>query len=175
LRYICNCGWLDNGEALQCAFGGIAVDEAIGTDLLKAVQSAAVPAAVKASEEESHRQDEVLEALRRDLEAVRYSAQRAQRQFDAADPENRLVVDELEYRWNQALERVREIELRITAHTRGHAATDQPSQQEFEELAKNLEAVWCDPGADVRLKKRIVRTLIEEVVVDVDAAAGEII
>ena len=146
-----------------------------GQKCSKAVQPAAVEAAVKASEEESRRQDEVLDALRRDLEAARYSAQRAQRQFDAADPENRLVVDELEYRWNQALERVREIELRITAHTSGHAATDRPSQEEFEELAKNLEAVWCDRGADVRLKKRIVRTLIEEVVVDVDAAAGEII
>jgi len=175
LRYTCNRGWLDNGEARCIAFGGIAVDEAIGTEVLKAVQPAAVEAAVKASEEESRRQDEVLEALRRDLEAARYSAQRAQRQFDSADPENRLVVDELEYRWNQALERVREIELRITAHTSGHATTDRPSQQEFEELAKNLEAVWCDCGADVRLKKRIVRTLIEEVVVDVDAAAGEII
>jgi hypothetical protein len=70
---------------------------------------------------------------------------------------------------------VREIELRITAHTSGHAAADRPSQQEFEELAKNLETVWRDRGANVRLKKRIVRTLIEEVVVDVDAAAGEII
>lgn len=60
---------------------------------LKAVQPAAVEAAVQASEEESHRQDEVLESLRRDLEAARYAAQRAQRQFDAADPENRLVTD----------------------------------------------------------------------------------
>jgi DNA invertase Pin-like site-specific DNA recombinase len=175
LRYTCNRGWLDNGEARCIAFGGIAVDEAIGTEVLKAVQPAAVVAAVQASEEESRRQDEVLDALRRDLEAAQYSAQRAQRQFDAADPENRLVVDELECRWNQALERVREIELRITAHTSGNAASDRPSQQEFEELAKNLEAVWCDRGTDVRLKKRIVRTLIEEVVVDVDSAAGEII
>ena len=42
-------------------------------------------------------------------------------------------------------------------------------------MAANLEAVWQDSGTDVRLKKRIVRTLIEEVVVDVDSTAGEII
>jgi len=35
--------------------------------------------------------------------------------------------------------------------------------------------VWNGPHADVRLKKRLVRTLIEEVVVDVDGEAGEII
>jgi hypothetical protein len=39
-----------------------------------------------------------------------YTAARAQRQYDASDPENRLVADELERRWNQALDRVREVE-----------------------------------------------------------------
>ena len=175
LRYMCNRGWLDNGEARCIAFGGIPVDEAIGREVLKAVQPAAVEAAVQASEEEVRRQDEVLEALQRDLEAARYSAQRAQRQFDAADPENRLVTEELECRWNLALERVREIELRIATQQHGQAQPSRPSRQEFEELAANLEAVWYDHGADVRLKKRIVRTLIEEVMVDVDGAAGEII
>ena len=175
LRYTCNRGWLDNGEARCIAFGGIPVDQAIGREVLKAVQPAAVEAAVQASEEEIRRQDEVLEVLQRDLEAARYSAQRAQRQFDAADPENRLVTEELERRWNLALERVREIELRIATQQHGQAQRSRPSQQEFEELAVNLEAVWYDHGADVRLKKRIVRTLIEEVIVDVDGAAGELI
>jgi hypothetical protein len=175
LRYTCNRGWLDNGEARCIAFGGIPVDEAIGREVLKAVQPAAVEAAVQASEEEVRRQDEVLEALQRDLQAARYIAQRAQRQFDAADPENRLVTEELERRWNLALERVREIELRIAAQQHGQAQPSRPSRQEFEELAANLEAVWYDHGADVRLKKRIVRTLIEEVIVDVDGTAGEII
>jgi hypothetical protein len=41
----------------------------------------------------------------------RYSARRAQKQFDAADPENRLVADELER--NRALEQVRVLELKI--------------------------------------------------------------
>ncbi|MEM5373557.1 hypothetical protein V4C53_47795, partial [Paraburkholderia azotifigens] len=41
------------------------------------------------------------------------AAQRAQKQYDAADPENRLVADELERRWNDALLRVEEVESRI--------------------------------------------------------------
>ena len=47
--------------------------------------------------------------------------------------------------------------------------------EEFLELASELENVWNSPTADVRLKKRIVRTLIHEIVTDVDAAAGEVI
>jgi len=132
-------------------------------------------AAVLASEEKAHKQDEVLEALQRDLEAARYGAQRAQRQYDATDPENRLVADELERRWNQALERVREIERRIEEHTNHHDSMSVPSLQDFEHLAADLESVWQSPDSDIRLKKAIVRTLIHEVVVDVDAERGELI
>jgi len=134
-----------------------------------------VEAAVWAGEEEARKQDDVLDAWRRDLEAARYTAQRAQKQYDAADPQNRLVADELERRWNQALQRVQEIELRIEQHVHGQGKTTTPKREEFEDLAAKLEAVWNCPDADIRLKKRIVRTLIHEVVVDVDPSAGEVI
>jgi hypothetical protein len=127
-----------------------------------------------ASEEEVRKRDEVLEALRRDLEAARYAAQRAQKQYDHADPENRLVADELERRWNVALQRVRELETRIDQHSEGPRDTMAPRQEEFLELASKLETVWENSGSNVRLKKLIVRTLIHEIVADVDAVAGEV-
>jgi DNA invertase Pin-like site-specific DNA recombinase len=176
LRYTCNRGWLDNGEPRCIAFGGIAVDEAIGREVLRVVQPGAVEAAIMASHEEARKQDEVLESLKRDLEAARYAANRAWKQYDAADPENRLVADELELRWNQALVRVEKLERRIEEHVGRCNETTVPSLEDFEELAADLEAVWNNLGAaDVRLKKRIVRTLIHEIVVDVDSEAGEII
>jgi hypothetical protein len=63
---------------------------------------------VIASEAAAHQQDDV-HAWTRELEAARYAARRAQKQYDANDPDNRLVAEELERRWNQALQRVREI------------------------------------------------------------------
>ena len=62
------------------------------------------------------RRDQVRDALKRDLEAARYAADRAFRQYDAADPANRLVAGELEARWNKALVRVAETEGKIAAH-----------------------------------------------------------
>lgn len=175
LRYVCHRGWLDSGEPRCIGFGGMSVDETIAKEVLRVVQPAAVEAARLASEEEVHKQDEVLEAWKRDLEAARYAAHRAQKQYDAADPENRLVADELERRWNQALQRVQEIELRIEQHVQGQGKATTPTREEFEELAAKLETLWNCADTDVRLKKRIVRTLIHEVVVDVDAEAGELI
>jgi hypothetical protein len=175
LRYACNRGWLDNGEARCIAFGGIPVDEAISAEVLEVVQPAALEAATLASKEEARQQDDVLEALRRDLEAARYAALRAQRQYDATDPENRLVAGELECRWNQALQRVREIETRIEQHLEAAGQCPAASPEEFAGLAQQLETVWNDPETDVRLKKRIIRTLIREVIADVDSGVGEVI
>jgi len=175
LRYTCDRGWLDNGQERCIAFGGIPVDEAMSKEVLQVVQLSAVEAAVLASQEEARQRDDVLEALRRDLEAAHYAAQRARRQYDATDPENRLVAGELERRWNQALQHVREVEVRIEQHELEAGQQPRAEPQEFEELAKQLETVWNDPQTDVRLKKRIVRTLIHEVVADVDSAVGEVI
>ncbi len=175
LRYACVRGALDHGEPRCVAFGGIPVDDAIAREVLRVLQPAAVEAAIVASEQAARQQDEVVAALQRDLEAARYAAQRAQRQYDATDPENRLVAGELELRWNRALARVQELEARIAHHTAGSGPEQPaPTREEFAELATRLEAVWHDPGTDGRLKKRIVRTLLEEVMVDVDSTGGMI-
>jgi hypothetical protein len=175
LRYICVRGARDNGEPRCISFGGLVVDDAIGKEILRVVRPAAVAAAVVASEAAAHQRDEVLNAWTRELEAARYAARRAQKQYDAIDPENRLVADELERRWNTALQHVREIEARIEQHVQGRRQAVVPTREEFENLAADLEAVWNGSRADVRLKKRLVRTLIHEIIVDVDAGAGEVI
>ena len=174
-RYCCIRGMLDTGQPKCITFGGIAVDEAIRDELLRVVQPAAVESAIMASEEESHQQDVILEALQRDLEAARYCVQRAQKQYDLTDPENRLVAQELERRWNAALQQVAELETRMDRHIQSQSRRIRPSRDEFLKLASDLHGVWDSPSADVRLKKRIIRTLIHEIVADVDGQAGEVI
>ena len=175
LRYSCFRGWLDNGEPRCIAFGGISVDEAISREVLRVVQPAAIEASVLASQELGRQQDDILDALHRDLEAARYAAERAQRQYDASDPENRLVTAELERRWNVALQHVREIEERIEQHGAAADASPAASLEELYQLSQQLDTIWADPATSVRLKKRIVRTLIEEVLVDVDSSASELV
>jgi hypothetical protein len=115
-RYTCRRGSLDNGEPRCIEFGGLRVDDAIEEELLRVLEPAAIDAALEADREETRQRDEVLEALKRDLEAARYVADKAFRQYDATDPANRLVAAELELRWNGTLERVTELEHRIEKH-----------------------------------------------------------
>jgi hypothetical protein len=175
LRYFCQTGWVHNAELKCISFGGIPVDHALTGEIRRVVQPGAVEAAVMAHEEASQAADEVLAALQRDLEAARYAAGRVEKQFQAADPENRLVADELERRWEVALQRVHELERRIEQHAAGRSQQVVADRPAWEHLAEDLEAVWNDPQCDACLKKRIVRTLIHEVMADVDVAAGEIV
>ena len=176
-RYACHRGSLDNGEPRCIAFGGLRVDDAIESALLQVVAPGAIAAAVAAESEVANRRDQVRDALARDLQAARYAADRAFRQYDAIDPANRLVAAELESRWNDALARVAEVEKKVAAH---EAVTPPPPRSEttpqsFTALANDLKGVWSAPTTDARLKKRIVRTLINEVIADIDAKAAEIV
>jgi hypothetical protein len=172
LRYVCCRGRLDNGEPSCIGFGGLPVDEVVAREILRVVQPGALEASVIASEEQSHEHDQVLATWEREREAARYTAQRAQKQYDLTDPENRLVADELERRWNEALRRLQDVEQRIDQHKQQLAAAVRPTREDFESLASDLETVWNSPSTDARLKKRVVRTLIHEVLADLDRDHG---
>jgi len=175
VRYACPRAYLDNKEARCVAFSGATVDAAVARQLLCVVQPAAIEAAIMATQRQARAHSEVLDALGRDLEAARYRAQRAERQYEAADPENRLVAQELERRWNAALEEERAIEARIAAESECAKATSVGTVDEFKELAGDLEALWNHPQADERTKKRLLRALIREIVVDIDEQTSEVV
>lgn len=171
-RYYCNRGNLDHAEPRCINVGALDADAAVAREVLRVVKPAAVDAALKAARDLTAERDDAIAALELDLKAARYAAEKAWRQYDAADPENRLVAGELERRWNAALERVREVERRIDAERARREAARPPDPNAIRELAADLPRVWGHAKADARLKKRIVRAVVEEIIVNVDAPAG---
>jgi hypothetical protein len=156
----CSSIWMDNGAPHCIAFGGLRVDDAIENALLTVVGPGAIAAATAAEKQAGQRRDQVREALGRDLEAARYAADRTFRQYDAADPANRLVAGELEARWNRALTHVAEVEAKIAAHDAAMpvAAVDPLA---LGLLASNLKTVWSAPTTDARLTHRAIEKLVE--------------
>lgn len=176
-RYSCWRGVLDISinEPRCISFGGLRVDDAIGEAILQVVEPHAISLAVEAEAQANVRRDQVHAALVRDLEAARYSADRAFRQYDSVDPENRLIAAELEVRWNRALTRVSEIETRIAEHDASTSPKSPLLATDLSTLTEDLTAVWSAPTTNARLKKRIVRTIIHEVIADIDYDSAEIV
>jgi hypothetical protein len=150
-------------------------DDAFETAILQVVAPGAIAAAVAAEAEVANRRDQVGEALARDPQRARYAADRAFRQYDAANRANRLVAAELESRWNEALTRVAEVEKKIAAHAVVTTPRSETAPQSFTALANDLKGIWSTPTTDARPKKRIVGTLINEVIADIDTKAAEVV
>lgn len=167
-RYACRGGRVERGSAPCQSAGSMGIDRAVTSLLLEAIQPAGIEAAVQASERTASEDIEKRRALEMALEKARYEVRHAQRQFDAVDPDNRLVAGELESRWNQALLRVHELEARLNAHHEAIHSLSASDKQRLLDLAGDLRLVWDHPSSTVELKKRILRTVIEEIVLDRD-------
>ena len=174
-RYTCCRGRLDAGDPKCIAVGGITVDETVAQEMLRVVQPAAVEAAISAGNEATGQQDAVIDTLLLELKAAQFESERAWRQYDAVDPGNRLVADELERRWNSALLKERELQHRIEHEQANRQQSSMPTRDELGQLGSDLGSVWNDPETDVRLKKRIIRALIQEIVLDIDEEQHEVV
>jgi hypothetical protein len=173
-RYVCVRARVDRGEPKCIGFSGVNVDKRVGDEILSVVRPGAIEASLREEENEHGQQEDLLQAFHLDLEAARYASLRAQKQFDGVDPDNRLVADELERRWNDALERVRRLEDRIAQEEGAMAQLKLQDEETLSGLALDVERVWNAPASDIRIKKRIARTVIEEILVDLDEASSSI-
>jgi DNA invertase Pin-like site-specific DNA recombinase len=174
-RYHCRGAQINHGAAWCISFGGLRPDRAMAAEILKAVEGNAIEAAleVAARVAEQHRQHH--RALSLELEQAQYEVRLAARRYEAVDPDHRLVAAELEARWNAALQRAGEIEQRLRQNELPEPATRIPDKEMLCSLAQDLPTVWNAEATDMRLKQRIVRILIQEIIADVDEENQEIV
>ena len=168
-RYHCRGAFLNHGTERCISFGAMRVDAAIAAEVIARLQPHGVEAALAAlamrckDGEEQRRQAELA------LEQARYEASRARRQYDAVDPDNRLVAAELERRWNAQLKVVRDLEDAYEAlDALAPATISDEERRALQALGADVERAWNAPGATAATRKRIVRLLIEEIVVSVE-------
>ena len=167
-RYACNGGRTDRGHAACLSLGGVAIERAVAKQVLAAIQPAGIEAALAAVEHHSEARLEKRRSLELALEKARYEVRRAQRQYDAVDPDNRLVAGELEARWNDALSNVSELAGELAALDESRNELTREQKGRLFQLGKDLPALWRHPSAPNDLKKRILRTVLHEIVIDND-------
>lgn len=173
-RYCCQ-GPANQRQRSGCLrFAAIDVDAQVSQQVLQAVEPAGVQAAARAAQLLAQEHAQRRQALDDELMQTRYEAERACRQYDRIEPENRLVAAELERRWNDKLAQVARIQARLAALDEQCAASSPADMEMLHELGTNVRRVWADPRADMALKKRIVRTVIQSIVVDLDPSGDTI-
>lgn len=153
--------------------GGVQIDQAVAGAFLAAVAPAGIEASLTATRCVTDDRDSALEQWRREVERVRYQAQRAERRYLAVDPDNRLVARGLEAEWEKALAALGAAEAELARRERSRPVALSAGQIEaITALGSDVERVWSAPTTTDRDRKELLRSLVEEVVVKLHRDEG---
>ena len=170
--YACAFYQVNYGTGGSCQhIAGAALDDYVAGEVLDAVAPAALEVSMAAAAQAEDERAMLDKLWRQRLERARYAAGRARRQYQLAEPENRLVARQLEADWEAALAETARLEADYQRFTEEQpAALTAAERAAIQALAADLPQVWHAPSTTQADRKELLRILIEDITV---AVAGD--
>jgi hypothetical protein len=144
------------------------VDRRFGEEFLRVLSPLGMRAAAEAIQRRRSQDGDRRQATSRQLEQIEYEAKRAFEQYNEVDPRNRLVAEELERRWNRKLQEAEMHKASLAEMDRRLRPLSEEEEARILGLGGRISEVWESDGCPAELKKRIIRTVVEEVIVNLD-------
>jgi hypothetical protein len=168
-EYVCARQLTDYGAGERCqALAGACVDALVTRQVLAALAPAAVEVSLRAAQQVTAERAELDKLWAQRLERAKVAVDRARRCYRLAEPENRLVVRQLEADWEAALAaevRLQEDYDRFT-RTRPQPLTA-VQQQAITALAGDIPGLWVAPTTTDADRKQLIRALVDQVTITV--------
>jgi DNA invertase Pin-like site-specific DNA recombinase/predicted DNA-binding transcriptional regulator AlpA len=170
--YHCAGKALVDGRGIYClSVGAVQIDGAVARAVLAALAPQGLEAALAAAHRLEADRDAALEQWRLAVERASYEAQRAERRYRAVDAENRLVARGLEAEWEHCLRALDRAKAELARRDRQRPrALSAEERQRLLSLGTDLQHVWQAPTTLPRDRKELLRTLLEEVIVELHKA-----
>jgi len=175
VSYTCTRGSADYAEPLcQGLSNARLLEELVAGQLLAAVRPAALEASLAAVAGVERQRAELQRQWQLRRERAAFDVDRAARQYQACEPENRLVARKLERRWEDALKQQRQLDAAYARFERSAPAElSDTALSSIRALAADLPAVWSAATTTPADRRRIAR-LLERVVVTVDKGSERV-
>lgn len=170
--YRCDTPNLQLGQKRCFRSGDLRIDAAISCEELRAVAPIAIEAAQEAERMLREEDQDRRRIAELELRQAQCDASLAERRYAACDPDNRLIAAQLEKAWEAAPQRDRTCRQRLDGMQAPQVIQPLP---DLAGLADDLAPAWRAPHTTMRMRQRLVRALITEIIADVDEAAGEIV
>jgi DNA invertase Pin-like site-specific DNA recombinase len=166
-RYLCS-GDFQAGGNYCLGFGGATVDRHFSEILLDVISPHGLQASLRAMNEINSKVDGKCGLLRQQVQQLEYEARRASEQYNEVDPRHRLVAAELERRWNQKLEEVDRAKKALQEADDQRQTLTAQQEQRVLQIGAGFKQVWESELCPMELKKKTIRTVIDEIVVNLD-------
>ena len=165
--YDCNSRSRDAPPLRHCmSLPAKPLDDAIAARLLTAVTPLTIKLALDALTNLEARDKAISAQWHRRIERARYDADLAERRYEEADPSNRLVASTLEKRWNDAMQRMIELEAEIAGFERqAMRSLTSEQKQQILRLGNDFPRLWKAPTTSACDRKRMLRLLISDITV----------
>ncbi len=166
-QYRCNYLYQQCCKTVCLTIRSNAVDIIVSAAVLEALESAQFDLFEQSLSHLQQDHDALQKASTHELQRLRYQAELAERQYQHCDPANRLVAAELERRWEESLHAFRDAEQRLQQTRDQHSALpDKSSLKRWREAGTAMTSLWSDDRLGIIQKKRVVRVLIEKVILN---------
>ena len=173
--YPCGRGVSDYAEPFCQSLSGPGLDALVADQILAAVQPAALDASLAAIADVERERAELRRHWQLRRERAQYEVERAARQYQACEPENRLVARTLERHWEDALEHQRQLDDDYERWQRSAPAHLSAEDGEWiRALAGDLPTLWRADTTAVTDRQQIARVLLVHVAVTVDKASERV-
>jgi DNA invertase Pin-like site-specific DNA recombinase/predicted DNA-binding protein (UPF0251 family) len=165
--YYCANDTVANGRGSYCMrVGGLQIDRAVSTVFLQAIEPAGIDAALTAEKDIIAGHNASLRQWKLQVERMRYEADRAQKRYEAVDPQNRLVAQTLEQQWEERLAELAAAESELSKKEQDFPLTlSNEQRQHIRLLGSDLQTVWSATTTTDRDRKELMRTILEEVII----------
>jgi DNA invertase Pin-like site-specific DNA recombinase len=156
-------------EAPCLSVGGGQFDTAVSQMFLAALEPARLASALAAAEQLEKDHENTLRQWRLDVERAEFTVGRAERRYQAVDPQNRLVARSLEREWEESLQVLEKARVDLTRREKDRPRLLTPHERNrLLALGPDLATVWHAPTTTTRDKKELLRTLIEDITLSVN-------
>ncbi|NQV29001.1 MAG: recombinase family protein, partial [Rhodopirellula sp.] len=167
-QYTCRARIYDCNGPLCQSISGRVLDKLVAEKILAALQPAALEISLSAADDLQQERRRLEQTWQHRLERARYDAERAERQYQAVEPENRLVARTLEQQWESALSELQSVQQEYARFRQAHSSSLTDDEREtIRKLSKDLPAVWNASTTSAADKQRIVQILLNRILVRV--------
>jgi len=169
LRYACIRRMVDYGEDLCQSLPGKPLDELTTKLVFKALEPAALEISLRVAEDIEAQRAQLVRHWDQKLERARYAVERAFRQYNAVEPENRLVARTLERQWEETLSAEEDLKREYERFlSQQPACLSAEERKAIRQLAADIPAIWNASSTTPAERQAIVRQLIEHIIVTVE-------
>lgn len=169
LGYLCTKMQANYGEKVCQSLVGNSLDELIAQQVLDALKPSALEVSLRVAEDLEQERKNLSAHWDKQLERAKYEVERAYRQYNAAEPENRLVARMLEKKWEEVLSSEEKMKCEYAKFLAEQLTTLSTGEREaIRQLASDIPALWSSSTTTVQERQEIIRLLIERIILTVE-------